>query len=324
MARPARRSSPQGIHNGRRCTAVRRGAKERGAPKTERRGPTVARVVLAELTAWFACQNEARGVWHTHTGSSAKYLIASAGYTQVRDLSRADVLSAAAMYQKLAADTRYKRAQCLKKIIRWLVERHGASYTLLADVPKVTRPSPRAITATGKEREMLLRRAPLHLRCYILLCSDLALRKSTAAAICPNNYDSERREITFSTKYQNRLTLPVTAELAAMFALYTTDRITSYVSQMSPRGHNTASSLSLAFNKLRKECGITKQLTSHDLRRTTAARVYDLTRDLRKVQAVLGHKDLQTTLIYLDHHATPVEPSILELAKLNPHTEAIQ
>lgn len=242
----------------------------------------------------------------------------------MRDLERTDVLNAAAMYKELAPDTRYKRAQCLKKIIRWLVERHGASYTLLADVPKSVRPSPRGITATGAERNLLLAKAPKHLRCYILLCSDLALRKSTAAAICPNNYDSERREISFSTKYQNKLTLPVTAELAAMFKPYTQDQTTPYISQMSPRGHNTASSLSLAFNKLRKACGITKQLTSHDLRRTTAARVYDITKDLRKVQAVLGHKDLQTTLIYLDHHATPVDLSTLELAKLNPPTEAVQ
>jgi integrase len=260
----------------------------------------------------------------THSGMAARYLIEAAGERQVRDLERSDVLKAAAKYKALGAATRYKRAQCLKKVIRWLVERHGASHTLIADVPRSPRPSPRAITATGKERALLLSRARKNLKCYILLISDLALRKSTAAMICPNNYDAERDEITFSTKYQNKLTLPVTAELAKMFEPYTEDMTTPYVAQMSRCGHAAPSTMSLALNQLRKQCGITKQLTSHDLRRTTAKRVYDITKDLRAVQAVLGHKDLQTTLIYLDHHVTPVELSMLELAKLNPTTETIQ
>lgn len=255
---------------------------------------------------------------------AARYLIAAAGEKRTGDIERADVLNAAARFKSLAIDTRYKRAQCLRKILRWLVERHGASHTLIADVPKAIKPSPRAITATTGERALLLARAPKNLRCYILLCSDLALRKSTAAKVCPNDYDAERREISVTTKYANKVTLPVTEELAVLFATCKGEASVPYVAQLSRCGRIAASTLALALNKLRKECGITKQLTSHDLRRTTAKTVYDLTKDLRIVQAVLGHKDLQTTLIYLDHRATPVQVATLELAKLNPTTEVIQ
>lgn len=83
-------------------------------------------------------------------------------------------------------------------------------------------------------------------------------------------------------------------------------------------------SLQGAFVRLRKSLGITRKLTPHDLRRTTARNVYDKTKDLRLVQALLGHSDLNSTLWYLQDNLVNVEVSALELAKLNPTTEAIQ
>jgi len=50
----------------------------------------------------------------------------------------------------------------------------------------------------------------------------------------------------------------------------------------------------------------------------------ELTHDIRACKPLLGHRDLATTLYYLDHRNTPVAVANLELAKLNPHTEAIQ
>jgi len=52
--------------------------------------------------------------------------------------------------------------------------------------------------------------------------------------------------------------------------------------------------------------------------------MYDLTGDLREVQALLGHSQLSSTLWYLDHHVTQVEVTNLELVKLNPTTETVQ
>lgn len=85
-----------------------------------------------------------------------------------------------------------------------------------------------------------------------------------------------------------------------------------------------ANSLRKLFANLRRKLGIRRKLTAHDLRRTTATRIYDATRDVRLVQALLGHGDLGSTLWYLDHHLTPVPIESLELAKLNPTTETIQ
>jgi integrase len=72
------------------------------------------------------------------------------------------------------------------------------------------------------------------------------------------------------------------------------------------------------------DAGITRHITPHDFRRAAAVAVHRLTKDLTVVQALLGHRALQSTLYYLDHHRMLVPPSALELAKLNPTTETIQ
>ena len=175
-----------------------------------------------------------------------------------------------------------------------------------------------------------------------MLCSDLAMRAHTATRITPENYDKKAGTITFATKFGTMQTLPVTLELQALFdeaearmgaktgkgGRNVVGRIggpsTPYVALLSPLGRVSYVTLQHAFAKLRRSIGITRQLTAHDLRRTTAVRVYQVNRDLRAVQALLGHKTLATTLYYLDHRNTPVDLSTLELAKLNPTTEAIQ
>lgn len=172
---------------------------------------------------------------------------------------------------------------------------------------------------------MILEAATPALRCYVLLCSDLAMRSGTAATICPNNYDKEAGTVTFKTKYNAQLTLPVTRELAELFQSVSGEQDMPYIGQLGRvKKLKAASSMSVSFYKLRKKLGITRKLTAHDLRRTTAVKTYEITKDLRIVQAVLGHKHLETTLIYLDHRNTKVEVSLLELAKLNPETETIQ
>ncbi len=83
-------------------------------------------------------------------------------------------------------------------------------------------------------------------------------------------------------------------------------------------------SLQGAFIRLRRQLGITRRIHAHDLRRTTARNVYDKTKDLRLVQALLGHSDLNSTLWYLQDNLVNVQVSTLELAKLNPVTERTQ
>ena len=67
---------------------------------------------------------------------------------------------------------------------------------------------PRDVTMARK-RAALIDVAPKHVRLWLHLCSDLAMRSGTAAKIAPHNYDPATGLLKFTTKYNERLTLPV-------------------------------------------------------------------------------------------------------------------
>lgn len=182
-----------------------------------------------------------------------------------------------------------------------------------------------------------MKAASPQLRCWLLLCSDAAIRSGTAALLGPEHYDAQRRVLTFRTKYANAQTVPVTAELASILDTCKDTRL-PFVAQLPRQAHYRSKTgeplpalgrqrpqtLQSSFRRLKKKLGITRKLTPHDLRRTTVRKVYDATHDLRVAQALLGHSELRSTLWYLQGQEAHVEVSTLELAKLNPTTEAIQ
>lgn len=215
----------------------------------------------------------------------------------------------------LAPWTRYCRLASLRRMLAYL-HACGAP-NLVAHVPRTPVPAPRAVTVTQAERDKCLNAAPLYLRCWLLLCADLALRSGTAAAIAPANYDPEKQEITFRTKQDVAQTLPVTDELARIFAALpsTADPTVPYVGHLSSRGHITVNELRHNFWRLRKSLGIARRIIPHDLRRTAAVRTLTVSADLRLVQALLGHRSLKSTLHYLDHRNTPVPKELLERIK---------
>jgi integrase len=211
----------------------------------------------------------------------------------------------------------------MSRILRSLWENHGA--------PKLDRHlhrfpglRPRNVTATEVERDTILAAAEPHLRLLILLCSDLAIRSGTAAKIAPEHYDRAQRALRFPTKCGERLTLPATTEISALIETCNPDDPAPYVYQLWRRAYtrgprpfatNDPSRLRFQFKQLRERLGITRKLTLHDLRRTTAVAMLEATHDIRDVQALLGHRSLQSTIWYLDHDLRPVKRSTLEKLK---------
>lgn len=84
---------------------------------------------------------------------------------------------------------------------------------------------------------------------------------------------------------------------------------------LAPAGERYEHTIGSAFHRLLDSIGITRKLTPHDLRRTTAVKLYEATRDARDVQALLGHRSLASTIWYLDHDLRPVSRANLELIK---------
>jgi integrase len=157
------------------------------------------------------------------------------------------------------------------------------------------------------------------------------VRSGTAARLAPQHYDAATQTLTFTTKYGARQTMPVTDEIAVLLercAMADPEPFTLQLHRLEPHPFATAADMTQSnnqnclqhnFRALRRRIGITRSLTPHDFRRTTAVRLYQHTHDARDVQALLGHRSLASTIWYLDHDLRPVSRSLLELIK-RPHT----
>jgi integrase len=224
-----------------------------------------------------------------------------------------------------AASTKHNRAKALRQILRWLWQYHGAP-KLDDHVRRFAPPRPRNVCVTNEEKSRILDAAPAHVRLWILLCSDLAIRSGTAVELGSEHYDPSEQTLTFKTKCDESMTLPVTEEISELLKLCDLHSSRSFVRQLWQRyltthhiggqvttGH--PNSLRLIFHKLLLELHIFRNLRPHDFRRTTAVAMLHATGDIREVQAILGHKNLQSTFWYLDHELRPVQRKTLELIK---------
>lgn len=219
------------------------------------------------------------------------------------------------------------RAVGVRALLRWLWIYHGAP-KLDDEIRRHSGIRPRNVIATDEERDALLAAATPHMRLFILLCSDLAIRSGTAGQLGPDNYDPARGILRFTTKKGEKVTLPVTSEIRVLLDRCRMDTDEPFVRQLwrievqhGRRPHAKQpvqrSVLPAKFRLLKEQVGITRKLTPHDLHRTTAVHMLEATGDVRDVQALLGHRSLQSTIWYLDHDLRPVKRSTLELLK-NP------
>jgi integrase len=272
-----------------------------------------------------------KGRGNCHTQRAARLFIAAAGSCQPEELTPAHVydLDAAINESGLTDSTRNCTAYAARWLLRHLARHYGAA-ELDGIISRQPATRPRNVTATEAEKAAILAAAKPHLRLWILLCSDLAIRSGTAARLGPDNYDPAQGLLHFVTKMGERLTLPVTTEIAKYLDGCNPSDPRPFVEQVytqhSNRVHtgdkkNRRLLLERDFLHLRRSIGITRKLTPHDFRRTTAVKLYEATGDIRDVQALLGHRNLLSTVWYLDHDLRPVNRKLLEFIKLPQRKE---
>lgn len=217
----------------------------------------------------------------------------------------------------LSDHTRANYGKRLRRFLRWLEQTAGARPTIADAVPRFRQPAARTIIATDDERRLVLANAYPALRFFLLLCSDLGIRHGTAARICPANYDARTKTLAFFTKGGVHQTLPVTPEIAEVFAKLPKDAqpgtsVVNILRAHNPRGHQPGNQARFTkqWRALKKRLGIRDDLHIHDLRRTVAEDVWSATHDLRAVQHQLGHQRITTTAKYLERTINLEELSV--------------
>jgi integrase len=191
----------------------------------------------------------------------------------------------------------------LHRLLRHLVE-CGANRLTEKMLVKVPNYGPRKIIAEGDEGQRLLATAARTpwLAAFLTIIMGHGLRFSEARRLARCHYNEHAGTITFRTKGDSENTLPVSSELAELFrtappSVVSTDPLISLIAG-TPVARTTVYK---HWHRLKKDAGVNPSLRPHDLRRTIAVQTMDATLDMRVVQALLGHKNLATTALYLEH-----------------------
>ena len=69
------------------------------------------------------------------------------------------------------------------------------------------------------------------------------------------------------------------------------------------------------WRKARKAAEVRREVRPHDMRRALARRMFAATRDLRQVQKLLAHKNVRSTLHYLEGEVTQIDNAALDAAR---------
>jgi integrase len=243
-------------------------------------------------------------------------LAAIAGNLRVQELTPLHFQSIIATWrQNLTRSTVYHYRRGLMKLVKNIAAMAGRP-DLIDQVPRVPSEQARKQIASPAEIQTLLTNSKPWVKCAILLANHAALRASDVLRIAPAHYDAEKKSLTIDQKKTGQtVTVPVTQQLAAMLdnAPEGTGAMQSFVDAFHGKP-TTYHALNTAWNVLKKKTGVNQSLIFHDLRRTIAVSLYEVSKDLRVVEQMLGHQSLSSTIRYLEHR----DPT-----KLKPYLDAI-
>jgi len=173
-------------------------------------------------------------------------------------------------------------------------------------VPRVRRPSPRETIATPEEIERLKAVSKAWMRLYILIATTTALRRGDILRLSQAHIAADEHAGPVLRLRQQKtdriLTLPLAPQLQeAIAALPPGETEATPFLERAAGKPVTVAMFGHEWKQLRKKAIVRPELTSHDLRRTVAVSLYEISKDLRTVQQMLGHTSLSSTVIYLEH-----------------------
>lgn len=200
------------------------------------------------------------------------------------------------------------------------IGRIGARPDLDKLVPKVQKAQPRKVIATPEEIRKLIDAAPRWLRLIILLAAHAGMRRSDCMRVCRADFDEQSNVLTVHQKKTGYpVAIPATDELRRALLAVPTESPTTPAYMMLRDSAISTTGLEKAWWRLKKKTGVNRDLWLHDLRRTLAVSIYEVSKDLRVVEQMLGHQSLRSTIAYLEHRdPEKLKPYLDRLWKAKP------
>jgi site-specific recombinase XerD len=195
---------------------------------------------------------------------------------------------------QLSQKTTVRRLTSLKAYAKWAG--HGE---ILGEysAPPTTRALPHPIPEgmAGVLRMVQAARLPKH-RALVVLGGMVGCRVAESLSVRPRDFDTRERILTIRGKGDKSRVVPVSAHAwDTLIPAYLDAACVSSGSPLVSIGDRSARQI---ITSLGERAGLSRHVTSHDLRATYATWVYDKTQDLRLVQELLGHSSPNTTQTY--------------------------
>jgi integrase len=175
------------------------------------------------------------------------------------------------------------------------------------------------VTVTELEFEQVFHAAGSALQLAMLLARDAGLRRAAIWNITAANCNFEKRIISGVTKNAAMYLVPMTQRLYERLLFVcasTNDAQESLLATFNVRRKKpNYGSMTNWLHETKKRAGVKTEWGFHDLRRTAARALYERTHDLRKVQRLLSHSNMQQSCWYLGAQGIDLEAADLEPTK---------
>jgi site-specific recombinase XerD len=186
-------------------------------------------------------------------------------------------------------------------------------------LPKVEQLVPVTLTEEDAHRLVAVADRPWH-RCLVILLLTTGMRRTEVAEITLEDIDLENGQLLVHGKGAKERTVPLTPEAVQAIQHYLAHRRQTishrlFVSQTGQPIHGRV--INRMLKRLLGKAGLAGQgITPHKLRHTFATTLVQNGVDIRTVQELLGHSDLQTTARYLHSDTRTKQTAVAKLRKL--------
>jgi integrase/recombinase XerC len=273
--------------------------------------PLMGGKTLRALTFAYVSERRATGRIARSTATNEAYVLRGfadvAGNRKPSQLGRKDVERWLSETQHLAASTRATEWRVIRGFLDWLVETRRLARNPMRKIPppKATKKAKRALS--GQDAANVLAACPdQRARVIVVLGLQMGLRRGEISRLRVECVDFRRRAATVLGKGGHERVVPLTsAAVAEIKALLRQEPATAgpLIRKQQGKGGVTPQRVYQIVAKACVDAGVKVHpfdgVSTHALRHTAATDVYASCRDIRAVQAMLGHSSLATTDRYI-------------------------